>query len=117
MSELGLVQVICPVRLLVPADAVAKEGGWTITIMNLPDVISRRSKTSVSNVFQAKTYGHLPKDPPVIKIQWRVDSELAVKFCTGIRKRYGDYSEMPVFPRKRGRKKVRISKNYGRSKF
>ena len=42
-----------------------------------------------------------PKDPPVLKLLRRVNSAQAIKFGMVIRKRYGDCSEMLVFPRKR----------------
>ena len=45
-----------------------------------------------------------------VLIVWRVNSVQAVKFGTEIRKRYGDCSEMLVFPRKR------TEKRYGQSK-
>ena len=58
-----------------------------------------------------------PKDPSVLKIVRRVNSVGAVNFGTEIRKRYGEGSEMLVFPRKWSRKTVRIVKDYGRSKI
>ena len=48
--------------------------------------------------------GH-PKDPSVLKIVRRLNSARAAKFGTEIRKRYGDCSEMLVFPRKRTEKR------------
>ena len=57
-----------------------------------------------------------PKDPPVLKRLWRVNSARGPKFTTTIANWYGECSEMLVFLGKRGRETVEIMKNYGGSK-
>ena len=52
----------------------------------------------------------------VLKILRRVNFGTGRKFGTDIAKRYGEGSEMLIFPGKRGRKTVRILKNYGSGK-
>ena len=59
----------------------------------------------------------LPKGPSRTKNT--TDSEFGTgrKFGTDAAKRYGDGSEMLVFPGKRGRKTAQKVKNYGKSKI
>ena len=58
-----------------------------------------------------------PKDPSVLKIVRRVNFGMGSKFGTDVAKRYGEGSEVLVFLGKRGRKTVRILKNYGSGKI
>ena len=58
-----------------------------------------------------------PKDPSVLKIVRRVIFGMGSKFGTDVGKRYGEGSEVLVFLGKRGRKTVRVLKNYGGGKI
>ena len=64
----------------------------------------------------ANRYGD-PKDPSVLKIVRRANSLRREKFGTEVAKRYGVCSKVLVFLGQRGRKTVRIGKNYGGSKI
>ena len=63
-----------------------------------------------------KREGFFKGPSPVLKMIRTVNSVRGAKFCTEIRERYRDNSEMLVFPRKRNRKTVRIIKNYSHRK-
>ena len=69
---------------------------------------SRGEAQKVENGVEKES--NYPMDPFVLKRVRRVNSVRAVNVGTAIRKRYGDCSEMLVFPRKR------TEKRYGKSK-
>ena len=54
-----------------------------------------------------------PRDPPVLKRLRKVNFGTGSKFGRDVAKRYGEGSEVLAFLGKRGRKTVRILKNYG----
>ena len=65
----------------------------------------------------SKEFWRCPKDPSVLKRVRRANSLRREKNATAIAKRYGECSEVLVFLGERGRKTVRIAKNYGGSKI
>ena len=91
---------------------------------HLPEIpaIPQKERPSPSLRFRARKiampYPHPnPKDPSVLKIVRRVNFGTGIKFGTDVAKRYGEGSEVLVFLGKRGRKMVRILKNYGGGKI
>ena len=57
------------------------------------------------------------KDPSVLRIVRRASSQRREKFGTEAAKRYGECSEVLVFPGKRGRKAVQIVKTTAVAKY
>ena len=78
---------------------------------------SRVSRECRSPGLRSPPLKNARKDPSALKIVRRANSLRREKNATATAKRYGECSEVLVFLGKRGRKTVRVVKNYGGSKI